>query len=133
MATVKLKPRKLGPEAGKTLEEKARTLLSRAERLDNGRALRDRLPRSTHGEWSAPTRHRDPLCVLEESNQDRLPALVPIRYGRMLRSPFTFLRGSAALMARDLATTPCTGLRVQSCGDCQASINTIFTCANCGT
>jgi len=58
------------------------------------------------------------MDILKESNQGRLPELVPIRYGRMLRSPFTFLRGSAALMAYDLATTPSTGLRVQACGDC---------------
>jgi len=58
------------------------------------------------------------MDILEESNQGRVPELVPIRYGRMLRSPFTFLRGSAALMAYDLATTPSTGLRVQACGDC---------------
>lgn len=61
---------------------------------------------------------RDPIDILEESNQDRLAELVPIRYGRMLASPFTFLRGSAALMAYDLANTPSTGLRIQACGDC---------------
>jgi len=117
MATVKLKPGKLGPNADKAMEEDP-TFRSRAERLSDGRGLRDNTPRNSHAEWSKPTTHRDPIAVLEESNQDRLPELVPIRYGRMLRSPFTFLRGSAALMARDLATTPYTGIRVQSCGDC---------------
>ena len=59
-----------------------------------------------------------PIAILEASNRDRLPELVPIRYGRMLRSPFTFLRGSAGLMACDLATTPTTRINVQCCGDC---------------
>ena len=90
----------------------------RAERLAAGRKLRERLPRSSHASWTPPARRRDPMDILEESNQGRVPELVPIRYGRMLRSPFTFLRGSAALMAYDLATTPSTGLRVQACGDC---------------
>jgi hypothetical protein len=93
-------------------------LRSRAERLAAGQALRDRVPRSSHADWTPSAQRRDPIEILEESNHDRLPELVPIRYGRMLRSPFTFLRGSAALMAHDLATTPSTGLRVQACGDC---------------
>jgi uncharacterized protein (DUF2252 family) len=91
---------------------------SREERLAAGKALRDVVPRDSHGKWKPPARRRDPIDVLEESNRDRVPDLVPIRYGRMLRSPFTFLRGSAGLMAYDLATTPATGLRVQACGDC---------------
>jgi uncharacterized protein (DUF2252 family) len=91
---------------------------SREECLAAGKALRETLPRSSHAGWKAPAERRDPIDVLEESNRDRLPELVPIRYGRMLRSPFTFLRGSAGLMAYDLATTPTTGLRVQACGDC---------------
>jgi uncharacterized protein (DUF2252 family) len=92
--------------------------LSRKERLAAGKALRDQVPRERHATWKPPTKRRDPIDVLEVSNRDRLPELVPIRYGRMLRSPFTFLRGSAGLMAYDLATTPGTGLRVQACGDC---------------
>ncbi|MGE8165357.1 DUF2252 domain-containing protein [Paraburkholderia sp. NPDC080076] len=91
---------------------------SREERLAAGRALRDRVPRNSHADWTPSAQRRDPIEILEESNLDRLPELVPIRYGRMLRSPFTFLRGSAALMAHDLAATPSTGLRVQACGDC---------------
>ncbi|MGA7953137.1 MAG: DUF2252 domain-containing protein [Gloeobacterales cyanobacterium] len=90
----------------------------RAERIRIGKSLRDKLPRATHATWQPPTNRRDPIDILEESNQDRLPELIPIRYGRMLRSPFTFLRGSAALMAYDLATTPKTGIPVQACGDC---------------
>jgi uncharacterized protein (DUF2252 family) len=91
---------------------------SREECLTAGKALRETLPRSSHAGWKAPAGRRDPIDILDESNRDRLPELVPIRYGRMLRSPFTFLRGSAGLMAYDLATTPTTGLRVQACGDC---------------
>lgn len=92
--------------------------LSRNERLATGKSLRDKVPREQHAAWKPPAKRRDPIDVLEESNRDRMPELVPIRYGRMLRSPFTFLRGSAGLMAYDLATTPSTGLRVQACGDC---------------
>lgn len=90
----------------------------RVERLAAGKALRGNVPRSSHAEWKSSNQRRDPIDILEASNQDRLPELVPIRYGRMLASPFTFLRGSAGLMAYDLATTPSTGLRVQACGDC---------------
>ncbi|MCY1395218.1 hypothetical protein D3C76_429430 [compost metagenome] len=92
--------------------------LSRKERLFAGEQIRERLPHSVHGEWKPPGKHRDPIERLEESNRYRLPNLVPLRYGRMLRSPFTFLRGSAGLMAHDLATTPTTGIEVQACGDC---------------
>ncbi|HTR59124.1 MAG TPA: DUF2252 domain-containing protein [Casimicrobiaceae bacterium] len=92
--------------------------LSRKERLVAGKALRDKVPREDHARWKPSGKRRDPIDVLEESNRDRMPELVPIRYGRMLRSPFTFLRGSAGLMAYDLSTLPSTGLRVQACGDC---------------
>ncbi|WP_207837155.1 DUF2252 domain-containing protein [Pseudomonas sp. 43(2021)] len=88
------------------------------ERLEAGKRLRDVVPRAAHATWKSKPRQRDPVGLLELSNRDRHPALVPVRYGRMLRSPFTFLRGSAGLMARDLATLPCTGVRVQACGDC---------------
>jgi uncharacterized protein (DUF2252 family) len=98
--------------------ENVTAIRSREERLAAGRALRDSVPRRSHAGWTPSARRRDPIAILEKSNQDRLPELVPIRYGRMLRSPFTFLRGSAGLMAHDLATTPATGLRVQACGDC---------------
>jgi uncharacterized protein (DUF2252 family) len=94
------------------------TALSREQRLVAGTALRDKLPRKSHGAWKRPDKRRNAIDILQESNRDRLPELVPIRFGRMLRSPFTFLRGSAGLMAHDLAITPGTGLRVQACGDC---------------
>ena len=91
---------------------------SRKERLAAGEALREALPRERHAAWKPSATRRDPIDVLEASNRDRVPELVPIRYGRMLRSPFTFLRGSAGLMAYDLASTPATGLQVQACGEC---------------
>ncbi len=91
---------------------------SLAERLAAGRSLRARVPRSAHADWKPAGDRPDPVDLLEASNRNRVPGLVPIRYGRMLASPFTFLRGAAAVMARDLAATPATGLRVQACGDC---------------
>ncbi|MFY8150289.1 MAG: DUF2252 domain-containing protein [Prochlorococcaceae cyanobacterium] len=86
--------------------------------MADGKRLRASLPREAHGVWDPAAVGRDPIAILEDSNEGRLNALIPIRYGRMLRSPFTFLRGSSALMAADLATTPSTGLQVQACGDC---------------
>lgn len=91
---------------------------SRDDRVASGKALRESLPREAHASWTPPAERRDPIDILEESNAGRLSELIPIRYGRMIRSPFTFLRGSAALMAADLAATPSTGVQVQACGDC---------------
>ncbi|MDT3674736.1 DUF2252 domain-containing protein [Microcystis wesenbergii] len=91
---------------------------SREERIQIGKSLRERLPRSSHAIWQPPAAGREPIEIIEASNRGRLQELIPIRYGRMLRSPFTFLRGSAALMAYDLATTPKTDVIVQACGDC---------------
>ena len=93
-------------------------LRSRDERIAAGKALRDSVPRRSHAGWEPSAGRRDPIDILRESNQGRMAELVPIRYGRMLPSPFTFLRGAAGLMAADLAATPTTGLRVQACGDC---------------
>ncbi|HVC98389.1 MAG TPA: DUF2252 domain-containing protein [Pirellulales bacterium] len=95
-----------------------RNLATRAERHAKGKLLRGRTPRSEHAAWSPPADRIDPIELVEASSRGRMPSLVPIRYARMLVSPFTFLRGSAALMAHDLARTPVTGLRVQACGDC---------------
>ena len=91
---------------------------STAERLAAGRALRDKFPRSSHAEWKPARNRPDPIATLRESDQNRIPELLPIRYGRMKKSPFTFLRGAAGVMAADLSRTPATGLRVQACGDC---------------
>jgi uncharacterized protein (DUF2252 family) len=91
--------------------------LSVGERRDLGRAARKALPREAHAAWRAPEQRRSPVDVLEEQAASRLPDLVPVRYGRMLASPFAFFRGSAAIMAMDLATLPRTQLTVQLCGD----------------
>jgi len=90
---------------------------SREELLEQGRNLRKDLPRSAHAEIEFGPDRADPIAILETSNATRVPELVPIRYGRMLQSPFTFFRGSPAVMAWDLARTPNTGLKVQACGD----------------
>ncbi len=89
-----------------------------AERLAEGKALRKRVPRSAHARWEPPPGRPDVVALLESSSAGRVPELLPIRYGRMLASPLAFLRGSAAVMASDLAGTPATGVRVQLCGDC---------------
>ena len=91
--------------------------LPAADRRAEGKALRDQVPRMSHAGWKPPKRRRDPVELLSESNAGRLAELVPIRFGRMAASPFAFYRGSAALMAADLASTPTSGLRVQACGD----------------
>ena len=96
------------------------------ERAAAGKAARERVPRSSHGEWKPAARRRDPVKVLEDQAKNRVPELVPIRYGRMLASPFTFFRGAAAIMAMDLAKTPESGLRVQACGDAHLSNFGIF-------
>lgn len=87
------------------------------ERRAAGKALRDEVPRDAHGPWKAPKQRRDIVDILEASNQGRMESLVPIRYGRMMESPFAFFRGSADIMAADLAVTPVSGIRVQACGD----------------
>jgi uncharacterized protein (DUF2252 family) len=87
-----------------------------AESLRRGRLLRKETPRRVHSAW-APVRGRDPVATVIASNRNRLPQLVPIRMGRMSASPFAFLRGSAAVMAGDLAKAPVMGATVQLCGD----------------
>jgi uncharacterized protein (DUF2252 family) len=88
------------------------------ERLAQGKQLRQSAPRSAHGLWKPADDRPDPVAMLIESSRGRLESLVPIRYARMLTSPFAFFRGSAGAMAFDLASTPVSGLRVQLCGDC---------------
>jgi uncharacterized protein (DUF2252 family) len=95
--------------------------LSLRERTARGKAERAEVPRSVHGEWLTPSGRRDPVELLEEQAASRVPELVPIRYGRMLVSSFTFYRGAAYLMAADLAGLQRTGLRVQLCGDAHLS------------
>nr|WP_315597690.1 DUF2252 domain-containing protein [uncultured Cupriavidus sp.] len=93
------------------------TYLTPDERAAKGRALRDAVPRSSQSGWRPADNRRDPVALLDESNAGRIMELVPIRFGRMSASPFAFYRGAAAIMAADLATTPSSGIRVQSCGD----------------
>ena len=88
------------------------------ERFEIGRALRGKVSRKSHLGWQPASDRPDPISLLIDSDRGRIPALLPIRYGRMLESPFTFLRGAAAVMAWDLAHTPKTGIRVQAGGDC---------------
>ncbi|CAN7337306.1 DUF2252 domain-containing protein [Phenylobacterium sp. LjRoot219] len=88
------------------------------ERVAAGKALRDTVGRAAQGHWKRPDGRPDPIQLLQAGDEGRVPELVPIRYGRMLASPFAFFRGAAAIMAADLAATPATGLRVQACGDC---------------
>jgi len=91
---------------------------SAADLMAAGNALRDRVPRNSHGVWKRTSDRADPLDILRASDAGRMAQLLPIRYGRMLQTPFTFYRGAAAVMAADLAKTPATGIRVQACGDC---------------
>src|SRR6185312_12650790 len=97
-----------------------------AERRARGRAARAELPRSAHADWQPGSMRRDPVELLEEQAQTRLPELGPIRYGRMLVSPFAFFRGGAYVMAADLADGPRTGLHAQLCGDAHLSNFGVF-------
>jgi Uncharacterized protein conserved in bacteria (DUF2252) len=87
------------------------------QRAARGRAARERVPRSSHAEWSSSQRTKQPLDLLAEQAETRVPELVPIRYGRMAASAFAYYRGAALPMAADLATAPHTGLMAQICGD----------------
>jgi uncharacterized protein (DUF2252 family) len=91
------------------------------ERAARGKAARAEVPRSVHASWEASPARADPVELLEEQSKTRVEELVPIRYGRMLVSPFTFFRGAASIMAADLAGMPRTCLRVQLCGDAHLS------------
>jgi uncharacterized protein (DUF2252 family) len=90
---------------------------SRNERYAAGKTLRGKVPREQHGEWSPPHNRRNPVDMVIESSKGRISELIPIRYGRMMVSPFTFYRGTANIMASDLASMPKTGVRAQICGD----------------
>ena len=96
------------------------------ERAALGKSLRKQVPRGSHGEWAPVPDRPDPISLLQAQDKDRLQHLLPIKYGRMLASPFAFLRGSAAVMAYDLAPSPVTGLQVVLCGDAHLSNFGIF-------
>jgi uncharacterized protein (DUF2252 family) len=111
------------------VEKKAPTVvphLTVAERAARGKAARSEVPRSIHAVFEPAPRRPDPIESLERQAQTRVPDLVPIRYGRMLVSPFTFYRGAAKIMAYDLAATPRSGLNVQCCGDAHLSNFGVF-------
>src|ERR1017187_5514950 len=95
--------------------------LSPAERAARGKAARAEVPRDSHAVFDPPPDRPDPISLLEEQGKSRVPELVPVRYGRMMVSPFTFFRGAALPMASDLAATPVSGLAVQACGDAHLS------------
>jgi uncharacterized protein (DUF2252 family) len=92
-------------------------LLTPDEWRQRGREMRRAAPRQSHAQWEPPPDRPDPVDILEEQARTRVPDLVPIRYGRMIASPFAYFRGAAAPMAWDLAHTPASGIRVQACGD----------------
>ena len=93
-------------------------LLPIEQLLQAGKAMRVQVPRASHAKWKKDQNRADPIKILRAEDAGRLEELVPIRYGRMLQSPFAYYRGSAGVMAADLAKTPATGIRVQACGDC---------------
>jgi uncharacterized protein (DUF2252 family) len=93
-------------------------IVSCDQRVAAGKALRDTSPREQQGRWNGTKGRADPIELLHKSDVGRMKKLIPIRYGRMLQSPFAFYRGAAGIMAADLARTATTGLKVQACGDC---------------
>src|SRR3954454_10144467 len=95
--------------------------LSPDERAARGKAARGQASRSSHAAWRLADDRRSPIAGLEEQARTRGPELVPIRYGRMVESPFAYFRGAAAAMADDLSRTPASGLRAQLCGDAPLS------------
>ncbi len=111
-------------EPGSEVEAARQAVRGRAsvsDRMAAGKALRERVPRSSHADWSPAADRPNPLALLQAQDSTRLPELLPLRYGRMSESPFTFFRGSATVMANDLASTPSTGLIVQASGDAHLS------------
>ncbi|HEY6410819.1 MAG TPA: DUF2252 domain-containing protein [Ktedonobacteraceae bacterium] len=106
--------------------EWSRDLTTRAERYAAGKALRSKASRSSHAEWAPDPERPDPISILEASNKTRLEHLVPIRFGRMSLSAFAFYRGTADIMAADLAKTPVSGIQAQICGDAHLSNFGVF-------
>jgi uncharacterized protein (DUF2252 family) len=100
--------------------------LTPAERAARGAQARAEVPRESHADFTAPASRPDPITLLEEQAKARVPELVPVRWGRMMVSPFTYYRGAALPMASDLATTPVSGLTVQACGDAHLSNFGVF-------
>jgi hypothetical protein len=99
------------------LEGASQQELTYAERYAAGKKLRETCPRTSHAVWKPPADRPDPVELVLRAEKGRMPELLPLRHGRMVRSAFTFYRGSALAMAADLASTPVSGVRVQCCGD----------------
>ena len=122
---VRSRPRSTSTDASRSGPDFAsawrRQRLTVEDRLSRGRAARRDAPRSDHGRWQPAPDRPDPIALLEQQALTRVPELVPIRYGRMLVSPFTFFRGAASIMAADLVGTPRSGVTVQLCGDAHLS------------
>jgi len=97
--------------------ERPRRAMTAAESFAAGRELRRQVPRESQGTWETREGREEPLALLRSQEESRLAELLPLRHERMALSPFSFYRGNAIGMAADLATTPCSGLRVQACGD----------------
>ena len=100
-----------------SFQESHPVLASRAQQLADGKALRLKCPRESHAGWTPPSDRRDALELMLAAEEGRVASLLPLRHGRMVRSPFTFYRGAALTMASDLSSTPSTGVYVQACGD----------------
>ena len=109
------------PRSATTGLEAPRQHQTPAERRIRGKAARAEVPRESHAKWEPSPDRPDPVALLESQGATRVPDLVPVRYGRMMETPFTYYRGAALPMASDLATTPATGLIVQACGDAHLS------------
>jgi uncharacterized protein (DUF2252 family) len=118
--------RRAGSTAGRRTPAVPVPHLTVAERVARGKAARSEVPRASHAVFEPPPTRADPVELLEREARTRVPELVPIRYGRMLVSPFTFYRGGAMIMAHDLAATPRSGLSVQCCGDAHLSNFGVF-------
>jgi hypothetical protein len=107
----------LSPGAQGAMADPGRPVTGYQQRREQGRAARRAVPRGTHAGWTPAPDRPDPVDLLQAQAKDRLEELMPIRYARMMASPFAFMRGSAVIMAQDLAGTPNTGIQAQLCGD----------------
>ena len=114
------------PRSAQTGLEAPRQRMTPAERRVRGKAARAEVPRESHAQWAPPPDRPDPVALLESQAVNRVPDLVPVRWGRMMETPFTYYRGAALPMASDLAATPATGIIVQACGDAHLSNFGIF-------
>ena len=127
-----MRPR-AGDRAGGAPANRYFPFKSEAECKASGKEARAKVPRELHATFEPGPRRPDPVSLLQEQAKNRVQELVPIRYGRMLVSPFTFFRGAALVMASDLSTTPYSGLTAQLCGDAHLSNFGVFGRPNAGS